>query len=526
MQSLIAFGYGTMVVFSLIVLRAWARKASATNPPLPPGPPSDPIIGHLRIIPSQRQQNAFHEWSKVHGDVMQLRVLGRSIIILSSNEAATDLLEKRGLNYSSRPKFIIMDIMGWGQTLAFLPYRKRFLQHRKMISQPLGREEIKSYQPIQIQAVQILLKGLLAKPAGYEEAFHRFVTSIIVEIAFGHTITSDDDIYLTLAREHTISVDNSGPPGNTPVDFLPFLQHFPSWFPGTYFAEWARTWSRVPQTIHDLPYNTLIQDIEQGHSNPSILGQEIQKMLETGSKTEARISDIKGVAAVIFGAGVDSMEATLSIFLLLMMRHPECQRKAQVEIDGILGGGRLPNLDDRPHLPYVEALYQEIKRWFPVIPLGLPHLSMNDDIYRGMFIPKGSVVFANARAISLDESVYHDPSRFYPERFLPKPDGRGEPHFGAAFGYGRRQVNFLLVNHRLRRLVRICPGRLVADATLWFALASILSMFTVEVLPDKNGQYIVPTPEFCEGLAHHPVPFDCNVIIRSSQAETIVSQSC
>ncbi len=42
------------------------------------------------------------------------------------------------------------------------------------------------------------------------------------------------------------------------------------------------------------------------------------------------------------------------------------------------------------------------------------------------------------RAISLDESVYHDPERFYPERFLPKPVGRGEPHFGAAFGYGRR----------------------------------------------------------------------------------------
>ncbi|KAK0204101.1 cytochrome P450 [Desarmillaria ectypa] len=483
---------------------------STTSPPLPPGPPSDPIIGHLRIIPSQRLQNAFHEWSKAYGDVMRLSVPGRSIIVLSSNEAATDLLEKRGLNYSSRPNFITMDIMGWGQTLAFLPYGKRFLRHRKMVSQPLGREEIKLYQPIQIQAVQVLLKALLARPTGYEEAVHCFVTSIIVEIAFGHRITSNDDTYLTLAREHTYSVDNSGPPGNTPVDLLPFLQYFPSWFPGTYFAEWARTWSRVPQTIHDFPYSNLIRDIEQGHSNPSILGQEIQKMLETGGKTEARISDIKGGAAIIFGAGVDSMEATLSIFLLLMMRHPECQKKAQAEIDSVLGGSRLPKHDDRPHLPYVEALFQEIKRWFPVVPLGLPHLCMNDDIYRGMLIPRGSMVFANARAISLDESIYHDPSRFYPERFLPKPDGRGEPHFAAAFGYGRR----------------ICPGRLVADATLWLALASILSMFNVEVLPDKNGRYVVPTPEFCEGLSHHPVPFECNVVVRSGQAKTIVSQSC
>ncbi|KAK0232280.1 cytochrome P450 [Armillaria nabsnona] len=483
---------------------------STASPPLPPGPPSDPIIGHLRMIPPQRQPNAFYEWSKVYGDVIQLRVFGRSIVILSSDEAATDLLEKRGLNYSSRPNFIIMDIMGWGQTLAFLPYGKRFLRHRKMVSQPLGREKLESYQPIQIQAVQVLLKALLARPTGYEEAVHCFITSIIVEIAFGHRITSDDDIYLTLAREHTHSIDNSGSPGNTPVDFLPFLRYFPSWFPGTYFAEWARTWSRVPQTMHDLPYSDLIRDIEQGHYNPSILGQEIQKMLETSGKTETRISDIKSTAAVTFGAGVDSMEATLSIFLLLMMRHPECQKKAQAEIDSVLGGSRLPNHDDRPHLPYVEALLQEIKRWFPVIPLGLPHLCTDDDIYRGMFIPKGSIVFANARAISLDESVYHDPERFYPERFLPKPVGRGEPHFGAAFGYGRR----------------ICPGRLVADDTLWLAFASILSMFSVEILPDKSGRYVVPTPEFSEGLAHHPVPFDCNVVIRSGQAETIVLQSC
>ncbi|KAG7446882.1 cytochrome P450 [Guyanagaster necrorhizus] len=511
MLPLIVFVYGFVVVLSLKFLgRACARKMFATRPPLPPGPPSDPIIGHLRIIPSQHQPNAFHDWSKTYGDVMQLRVPGRSIIILSSDKAATDLLEKRGLNYSSRPNFIIMDIMGWGQSLAFLPYGKRFLRHRKIVSQPLGREEIKLYQPIQIQAVQVLLKALLARPTCYEEAVHRFTTSTIVEMAFGHRITSDDDIYLTLAREHTYSVDNSGPPGNTPVDFLPCLRYFPSWFPGTYFAEWARTWSRVPHAIREIPYGTLIRDIEQGHNNPSILGQEIQKMLDTGSKTEARISDIKDAAAIIFGAGVDSTEATLSIFFLLMMRHPECQKKAQAEIDSVLGGGRLPNHDDRPHLPYVEALFQEIKRWFPVVPLGLPHLCMNDDIYRGMFIPKGSIVFANARAISLDESVYHDPARFYPERFLPKPEGRGEPHFTAAFGYGRR----------------ICPGRLVADATLWLASASILSMFNVEVLPDKNGRYVVPTPEFCEGLAHHPNPFDCNVVVRSGHAETIISQAC
>jgi cytochrome P450 len=81
---------------------------------------------------------------------------------------------------------------------------------------------------------------------------------------------------------------------------------------------------------------------------------------------------------------------------------------------------------------------------------------MEDDVYRGMFIPKGSLVFANIRyasfdssgsgvmlnfprGMSLDEAVYSDPKSFFPERFLPKPAGKGEPHFSnVAFGFGRR----------------------------------------------------------------------------------------
>jgi hypothetical protein len=82
---------------------------------------------------------------------------------------------------------------------------------------------------------------------------------------------------------------------------------------------------------------------------------------------------------------------------------------------------------------------------------------MEDDIYRGMLIPKGSLVFANIRygfhssfrlftpvnitnrAMGLDEKIYSDPTTFYPERFLFKPAGNGEPHFdNVAFGFGRR----------------------------------------------------------------------------------------
>lgn len=53
-----------------------------------------------------------------------------------------------------------------------------------------------------------------------------------------------------------------------------------------------------------------------------------------------------------------------------MAMYPEAQRKAQAEIDAVVGTHRLPDFNDRPHLPYVNALVKESMRWQLVIPLG------------------------------------------------------------------------------------------------------------------------------------------------------------
>ena len=53
-----------------------------------------------------------------------------------------------------------------------------------------------------------------------------------------------------------------------------------------------------------------------------------------------------------------------------MVMHPEVQRKAQVEIDRVIGSDRFPTMADQPSLPYVDALVKEVHRWNPVAPLG------------------------------------------------------------------------------------------------------------------------------------------------------------
>lgn len=78
-----------------------------------------------------------------------------------------------------------------------------------------------------------------------------------------------------------------------------------------------------------------------------------------------------------------------------MTLYPDVQKKAQAEIDEVVGTGRLPGFEDRENLPYTNALVKESLRWHPVGPMGLPHVSTEDDMYEGYFIPKGSLLLAN-----------------------------------------------------------------------------------------------------------------------------------
>ena len=55
--------------------------------------------------------------------------------------------------------------------------------------------------------------------------------------------------------------------------------------------------------------------------------------------------------------------------MLAMVQHPEVQKRAQAEIDAVVGTERLPNFGDRSSLPYIEAVYRETRRWRPVTPL-------------------------------------------------------------------------------------------------------------------------------------------------------------
>ena len=62
-----------------------------------------------------------------------------------------------------------------------------------------------------------------------------------------------------------------------------------------------------------------------------------------------------------------------------MILHPDIQSKIQAELDAVVGRSRLPDFSDRENLPYVNAVYKELLRWYPILPLGIPHRAVRED---------------------------------------------------------------------------------------------------------------------------------------------------
>ena len=100
----------------------------------------------------------------------------------------------------------------------------------------------------------------------------------------------------------------------------------------------------------------------------------------------------------------DQTASALTSFFLAMTLHPEVQKRAQKELDAVVGTERLPEPSDRPSLPYVNALVNELFRWHLATPIGAPHMVVADDEYNGYLIPSGATVFVNMW------SVFHSPS--------------------------------------------------------------------------------------------------------------------
>ncbi|KZT03181.1 cytochrome P450 [Laetiporus sulphureus 93-53] len=506
---------GATICCLTILLLAFSR-ISKHRPKryLPPGPRGLPLVGNALQIPFEYQQDKFAEWTNIYGDVIYVRVLQKHIVILNSARAARDLLEKRGAMYSDRPRFVLFNelIESFKPNMALLSYGDEWRKHRKWFQMTLSsRVSLDSYRPMQRREVVILLSNMLQTPHDFASHIKRYAAGVLMEISYGHTVTSVDDKFIRMADEAGAEILEIGGAGSALVDFFPVFKYVPTWLPGPgSFKRRALELGQFTRNTMSLPYENVKAEMASGSARPSFVSKRLQEASHPACRAEDE-DRIRAGAAVIYQAGIDTTATLLTSFVLAMVLYPEVYRKAQAEMDILVRQARLPNPDDRAMLPYLECVLKEVLRWCCPAPLGVPHYVSQGDQYRDHYIPGGTMIIPNIWAMTRDADVYPDPEVFNPDRFREFTDDTEDaldPRT-IVFGFGRR----------------ICPGRLLADSNAWLVAANLVATMDIRREYDSSGQEIIPVPVFTSGTVRHPRSFLCKIHPRSNKAVQTIRES-
>ncbi|KAF8741962.1 cytochrome P450, partial [Rhizoctonia solani] len=485
------------VSFVLLGLRVWFTNARAPHQ-LPPGPPGHFLYGNLREFKSPQRWKIFTKWRELYGGLVHIRVLRRSVVIVNDLQSAVGILTKQSGATAGRPRFVMAcELMGFDTATATSQPNEFHRKMRRYMVPALHPRNFSERHPIVAEERDMLLKKLEFAPWDFSQHLRRAVASVVLRFAYSHTVAEDHDPLVELINKSLDSV-SVALSSTYLVEFLPILRYIPQWFPGAKFKAQAREWAKIRRESIEAPFSAVRGKMERGVIEPSFLQRLLDKRSQSEGWDSERVQAMKYAAGSLYTAGSDTTVSALSTFVLTMLLFPDKQRKAQQELDTVLGPGRMPELHDRDSLVYVGALVMEVLRWHPVLPLGntlacavetradrvhiaIAHVATEDVIHEGYKIPKGTTLLPNIWSMSRDATMYPSPNEFLPERFLPKSCGglHDQPAVDPndfVFGFGRR----------------VCPGQTLATESLWLFAASILARF--EILPWVDEVTGLPVP--------------------------------
>ncbi|KIJ65802.1 hypothetical protein HYDPIDRAFT_109823 [Hydnomerulius pinastri MD-312] len=490
----------------LIALRVF-RGIQSSSLPLPPGPKGRPVIGNLLDFPENDKQRAevLSKWAAEYGDVMHLNMLGSRMVILNTASAARDLLEKRATIYSNRPHSVMgNELMGldWSFTIQSGERHKQ----RRALVQRYFVGQVKDWQHVQLDEALSMLRRLLRSPQDWFAHVQIYACAIVLRIGYGIKVENLNN-ELVQITDRAIEYSSAGP---FLVDFFPILKYYPSWLPFGQFQKIGREGRIAGEQMRDIPFSMVLADMAAGTVAPSFVSTLLSELPPEDVPDSPSAQMIRDTAGVMYGAATDSTRASISTFFIAMVLYPAVQKRAQTEIDNIVGRDRLPTFGDRSSLPYVDALVLEILRWNVVAPLGIPHLVTQDDEYLGYHIAKGSAVAGNTWAIMRDPVTFPNPHEFDPSRFLQDDSELARDVVAMAYGWGRR----------------ICPGRYAADASIFIAVSLVLATLNISKPLDEDGREYTPKATWADDSSiRRPNDLPCTITPRSEKARSMILEN-
>ncbi|KAH9012295.1 cytochrome P450 [Lactarius pseudohatsudake] len=500
------------LLVGVVVLLA-VRYARSPWRSLPPGPRGLPIIGHAHLFRDKSWM--YRQDCKRFGDMMYLNAFGQPVLVLQSLKAAFELLEKRANISSDRPRFIVADeILCGGLFSAAMIYGDLWRRTRRAAHEGLTKLAVRDYHPILRKEATLLSSAILDDQGALELHFQRSSASAILSILYDYpTLEHNDDE--TLKRIHTFigRVSEAASPGAYLVELLPWMMHIPETF-----AKWKRE-GRKHFREHTNMFNGLLNavrgDVSKGSERPSMSATLIKNSDRNGLSGE----EMAWLIGTLYRLPLVQKRPlpALSWWALAMVAHPEVQKRAQAELDAVVGRARPPTFSDVSGLQYIQAIVKETLRWRPSLALGIPHNTTEDIWYDGVFIPKGTTCISNLWQCHHDPAFYgDDAAKFNPERFLDAngrltsgpAETRDEGH--SAYGFGRRA----------------CVGKHVANDSLFITIATVLWAANLERVRDENGKEVTPdTDAFVDtGMVVRPLTYWFDVTPRFPEARSILAE--
>lgn len=254
-----------------------------------------------------------------------------------------------------------------------------------------------SYEPTQLMESSWALENLIRSPKDYQNWLERYSAGVIFRLAYGRRIVTGEEPEVRGIYEVLHTLERVATPGAYLVDTFPFLMNLPA-----IIAPFKRDLKRLHQV--EL---SLFRQLYNETATPQGSKAECWGNIATRKGAEAGLSSdqIAYILGAIFEAGSGTTAAAMNSFMLAMTLYPDAFRKLQDEVDSVVGDKRLPHFKDMPLLPLVRATVKEVLRWRPVTPGGVPHQSIQDDTYNGMFIPAGTNIHPNQWYVAIHDTV-------------------------------------------------------------------------------------------------------------------------
>ncbi|XP_033742964.1 cytochrome P450 2B1-like [Pecten maximus] len=487
------FSLNTVTVAIVLVLIILSINRSLQWPAnLPPGPTGYPVIGSILLFRKGNVLELFRKLRAQYGDVFSL-TLGKNLtVVISGEEALKEAFIQQAEDFSDRSENSLTGRILKNKGIGFSS-GKYWKQTRTFALSTLrnfgfGRKSLESRVQEDIAAYLDMIEQQDGQPYDMKELTVMAISNIICSITFGNRFDYTDAKFkriTSLFAENFRLLALGGA-----AQAFPYLKYLP----GDMFN--IKKLIQNTKEIRDFVFeqitehrNTLDDQnqrdfIDAFLSQQSIHGQE-----------DTIFEDLNLAVSVInlFVAGTDTTATMIRWAIVYLIHNKHIQDKLRQEIETVVGCSRLPSLADKSDMPYYEAFITEVFRMGNITPLAVPHGALKDIHFRGMVIPKGTLIMPNLDSVMTDPDIFKNPEKFEPERFLGKDcQLNGKERNVLAFSLGRR----------------VCLGESLARMELFLFMTSLLQRF--EFLPESPET--LPSTDGILGLALVPHDFKCRAV--------------